>query len=107
MTDESIETMLATENSYIEDGGFTARVLGALPPARNAGRLRATVLLVATAVACIVFLILGRGGESLLATLTPLTDVVRGVPVNPAGAITAGALVVMLVWICAATATAE
>jgi hypothetical protein len=106
MTDDPIETMLA-ESPYIEDGDFTARVLEALPPARNTTRLRATILLVATAVACVVALVVGRGGESLLATLAPLTDVMRGVPVNPAGAITAGALVVMLVWICAATATAD
>jgi hypothetical protein len=107
MTDDPIETMLATQTPYVEDDGFTARVLGALPPARNTARLRATVLLLATALACIVALLLGRGGESLLATLAPLTDFVRGVPVSPASAIAAGALVVMLVWICAATATAD
>jgi hypothetical protein len=106
MNDDPIETMLRTENAHIDDGGFTRRVLEALPPARNTSRLRAAVLLAATVLACVVVLVLGHGG-ALLATMAPLTDAVRGLPVSPAGILTSGGVVAMLIWICAATATAD
>jgi hypothetical protein len=51
-----IDVLLREQNSYVEDGGFTARVVQSLPRRRHEW-LRPTLLLVATAIgAALAFL---------------------------------------------------
>ena len=56
-TNDPLDVLLREQNDYIEDNGFTARVMGALPQRRRRGSLRPTVLLCATAI-CYVLAIL-------------------------------------------------
>lgn len=49
-THDPFDALLREQNAYLEDHGFTARVLAALPPRRRRGWLRPSVLLGATAV---------------------------------------------------------
>lgn len=64
--DGQLEQLLAARDAYIEDAGFTRRVLQALPPPRAAsGRTRSLILLCATALAGLVALWLLPGGQVL------------------------------------------
>jgi hypothetical protein len=47
-TNDPLDTLLREQNPYLEDNGFTARVIAALPPRRRAW-LRPSVLLGAVA----------------------------------------------------------
>ena len=49
-THDSLDTLLREQDSYIEDNGFTARVIAALPPRRRHAWVRPTLLLGATAI---------------------------------------------------------
>ena len=49
-TNDPLETLLREQNPYLEDNGFTARVVAALPSRRRRDWLRPSVLLGATAV---------------------------------------------------------
>jgi len=49
-TNDPLDALLRDQNDYIEDNGFTARVMGALPQRRRGGSLRSAVLLCATAI---------------------------------------------------------
>ncbi len=57
-----LDARLRDEAVYIDDGGFTARVVQQLPAARQSRSGRAVILLGVTLIACIVaYLISGRG----------------------------------------------
>ena len=47
-TDDSIDALLREEPGYIEDQGFTARVISALPPRRRLAWFRPALILGAT-----------------------------------------------------------
>jgi len=49
-THDPLDTLLREQNPYIEDNGFTARVITALPQRRRHAWVRPTLLLGATAV---------------------------------------------------------
>ena len=49
-TNDPLDALLREQNDYIEDNGFTARVIAALPQRRRRGSLRSAVLLCATAI---------------------------------------------------------
>jgi hypothetical protein len=49
-TNDPLDALLREQNTYIEDNGFTARVLAALPQSRPRARWRSTLLLSATAI---------------------------------------------------------
>ena len=48
--DERLDALLREQNTYIEDNGFTARLVATLPPRRRYSWLRPTLLLSATIV---------------------------------------------------------
>ena len=56
--DEQLDAMLSKPDPYLEDGGFTQRVLAGLPPRRQASRARGKILLGSAAAAGLV-LVLG------------------------------------------------
>ncbi len=47
---DPLDVLLREQNPYIDDNGFTARVVAALPPVRRRSRWRTTFLLSATGV---------------------------------------------------------
>ena len=49
-TNDPIDALLREENHYIDDNGFTARVMAALPQRRPRASLRAALLLCASAI---------------------------------------------------------
>jgi hypothetical protein len=61
--DDELDRQLREAVPYIDDGGFTSRVMQSLPP-RSAGvRLRGTILMTMTALACgLAYILSGRGG---------------------------------------------
>jgi hypothetical protein len=60
-----LSELLREDEVYIEDNGFTERVLGRLPPPRRASRWRAPILICSTLLACLVGLVLVPGGAYL------------------------------------------
>ena len=52
-TNDPLDTLLREQNAYIEDNGFTARVIAALPQRRRAW-FRPALLLGATAIGCVL-----------------------------------------------------
>jgi hypothetical protein len=92
---DELERLLSQDDDYIEDGGFTTRVLEALPPPRAAGnRARALILIGATLIAGLIALVLLGGGQALLAAFGEL---MRYRPFVSEVPLTALALVVLLV----------
>src|SRR5437867_8218496 len=53
-TNDPLDALLREHNTYIDDNGFTARVLAALPPRRRRAWWRPTLLLGATAIGCVL-----------------------------------------------------
>src|SRR3954469_8511441 len=49
-TTDPLESLLREQNPYVEDNGFTAQVMAALPQSRRRAWLRPTLLLGATAI---------------------------------------------------------
>lgn len=49
-TNDPLDALLREQNNYIEDNGFTARVVGALPARKCRAWVRPTLLLGATAI---------------------------------------------------------
>ncbi len=47
---DPLDTLLREQNNYVDDGGFTARVMAALPPRRRRSWLQPIVLLGAAAI---------------------------------------------------------
>ncbi len=62
LQEDWLEARLRDEAVYIDDGGFTARVVQQLPLRRQSRTWRAAILLGVTLFACIVaYLVSGRG----------------------------------------------
>ena len=57
---DALDALLQADDNYVEDAGFTARVISALPPRRRRAALRPAILLGATLI-----------GFALLAWLLP------------------------------------
>ena len=53
-TDDPLDALLREQNTYLEDNGFTARVMAALPPRRRHARMRTALILGATALGCVL-----------------------------------------------------
>ena len=51
---DPVEAMLRAQQQYIDDAGFTERVMAALPPRRDELSLRSRVLMISGAVAGVV-----------------------------------------------------
>jgi hypothetical protein len=84
--DGELEQILSRESEYIEDDGFTERVLAALPPRRTNGRVRALILISATVLAGLVALLVLPGGQVLLDAFVELMSyrpLVSDVPLAP------------------------
>jgi hypothetical protein len=73
-----LDRQLSEASSYIDDDGFTRRVLQQLPARRRSQSFRAAVLIGMTLLACLVAYILSDGGRSIIrdlmrvAALSPL-----------------------------------
>jgi hypothetical protein len=103
--DDPVEALLRERAPYLDDDGFTARVIGRLPPARNLARLRALVLLAAAAIAGLVVLVWPAAAQALRAVLGTLGPAWRDAPANT---LLAGlTLLALIVWGCAAAATSD
>ena len=65
--DETLDRQLRDAAPYIDDGGFTARVLANLPAARRRpSQLRAIILISLTLVGCAIAYLLSGGGRFLV-----------------------------------------
>ena len=61
---DELETMLRRQQStYLDDAGFTARVLGSLPPPRARGRRRSRIVLAMALLACLLSTLALTGGD--------------------------------------------
>jgi Domain of unknown function (DUF5056) len=63
--DNRLTELLQESHVYIEDNGFTERVMDRLPPPHRASHWRRPILLFAALVACLVGLVLIPGGAYL------------------------------------------
>jgi hypothetical protein len=73
-TEDLLDRQLREALPYIEDNGFTARVLQKLPPARKSTRsLRGAILIGSSALASALAYILSDGGRSLMIGMSRLT----------------------------------
>ena len=68
LQEDWLDTRLRDEAPYIDDDGFTARVMQQLPPARQRRSVRSAILLGITAVACVLAFLVS--GEFLATTAT-------------------------------------
>src|SRR5207244_2065413 len=61
--DDELDRQLREAVPYIDDAGFTSRVLKSLPARAASERLRSVILITMTAIACMLaYLLSGRGG---------------------------------------------
>lgn len=86
--EDLLEARLRDEAAYIDDAGFTSRVVQKLPARRVRGSHRAAILLGVTLAACVAAYLLSGGGwfiaeETTRMAMMPIT----------------------LIWVCAAAAT--
>ena len=65
LQDDWLDARLREESPYIDDDGFTARVVQQLPARRHSRSLRTAILLCATIVATLVAYVLSGGGAFL------------------------------------------
>lgn len=63
--DEELDRQLREAVLYIDDNGFTSRVLGQLPAPAAPARLRGTILVAAAVLASVLTYILSGGGRFL------------------------------------------
>jgi len=76
ITDEMLDRQLAEAAPYIEDDGFTARVLRQLPmPARRWEFLRPLILVGMSALASALTYVLSDGGRFILVEMFRLTAI--------------------------------
>jgi len=64
-----LNELLMESDVYIEDNGFTDRVMGQLPPPRVSSRWRRPILMLSAVLACLVGLVLVPGGAYLTEVL--------------------------------------
>src|ERR1700719_4802684 len=88
LQEEWIDTRLREEASYIDDAGFTARVVRRLPAHRVRHSLRAVILLGVTLVASAIAYLLSGGGWFIAEGVTRFA-----------------LLPLPVIWLCAAGAT--
>jgi len=89
LQDDSLDARLRDEAVYIDDAGFTARVVQKLPARRVRYSLRAAILLGLTAVASVIAYVLSGGGWFIAEEVTRFS-----------------LLPLPVIWLCAAGATA-
>ncbi|MDQ6626155.1 MAG: DUF5056 domain-containing protein [Verrucomicrobiota bacterium] len=65
LEDDWLDARLRDESPYLDDDGFTARVVQKLPARRHSRSLRTAILLCATIVASVVAYLLSGGGAFL------------------------------------------
>ena len=76
ISDEMLDRQLAEAAPYIEDDGFTARVLRQLPqPLRRAEFLRSFILVAMSALASALTYVLSDGGRFILVEMFKLSTV--------------------------------
>ena len=90
LDDQKIEALLRNAAPHLEDRGFTAGVLAALPPPRRSAR--PWVLLGAAAVGAFVAFVAAPGADGLVSAVRAVTTYQLGAP-PPIAAITLLALV--------------
>ncbi len=92
LQEDWLDARLRDEAPYIDDDGFTARVMQQLPAARQRRSVRTAILVAATVVACVLAFILS--GEFLATTATFLV----AMPIVTIGviALCAGVMVTIL-----------
>jgi hypothetical protein len=74
--EDALDRQLREAAPYIEDGGFTSRVLQSLPSAKKRKRsLRGIILIGSSAVASALAYILSDGGRTLVLSTSRLTAV--------------------------------
>jgi hypothetical protein len=105
--DDPLEAALQGSPVYLDDRGFTDGVMRSLPPARPGSRLRAVVLGLATAIACLLGLVVLPGGEALLSLMGAMGRALAGGPLSAPVVITGVVLLALIVWGCVATATSD
>lgn len=88
LQEDLLDARLRDEASYIDDGGFTARVVQKLPARRVRRSSRAFILLGVTLAACVAAYLLSGGGWFIAEEATHLVM-----------------LPVTVIWLCAAAAT--
>jgi anti-sigma factor RsiW len=72
--DDWLDRQLREAAPYVDDEGFTARVLQQLPPARPSRRsFRVAILLASTLLASVLAYLLSDGGRFLVVAATRLT----------------------------------
>ena len=69
---DQLDRQLCEAAPYIDDNGFTARVLQQLPPRRRRDSLRAVILLGITLVASALAYVLSDGGRFLVVAMARL-----------------------------------
>lgn len=69
--EDPIDALLREQNTYIEDNGFTARIMASIPQRHNHAWVRPTLLLAATMVGC-VLAVFWLPWEDLVRLLTSL-----------------------------------
>jgi len=89
LQEDWLDTRLREDAAYIDDNGFTARVVQKLPARRIGQSLRATILIGLTVVACLIAYLVSGGGWFIAEEITRLT-----------------LLPLPVIWLCAAGATA-
>ncbi len=72
--DNRLNDLLQENDVYIEDNGFTERVMNHLPPPRHASRWRRPILLATALLACLVGLVLLPGGAYLTDVLNQVAS---------------------------------
>lgn len=99
LQDDWLDARLREESPYIDDDGFTARVVQQLPARRQSRSLRTAILLCATVVACVIAYVLSGGGAFLSETAAFLVAMPLGTVCALAGV---SALLVMVAGAAAA-----
>lgn len=74
MTDEQLDRELREAVPYIDDAGFTSRVLKQLPRESAPARLRGAILISATLVATVLAYFLSSGARFMTVYLVQLSD---------------------------------
>lgn len=75
ITDEALDRQLRDALPYVDDAGFTARVLSKLPPQRHARQsLRATVLIALTIIGSALAYVLSDSGRFVVVNLVRLAN---------------------------------
>ena len=67
-----LDHLLEAQDDYLEDAGFTERVMASMPPRRARGRLRVLILTASTLLSCLFVLFVWPG-------LEPIRDVLHAI----------------------------